>query len=183
MLENIQQGLGAFERLLGQRPRVFGRRRYGLSAVLPQILAGLGLEGALHGALDEGRFPTSHQSKIRWEGVDGTTVDGLGRVPLDAARADSFLRIVRSLGDTLDWDHTSMAMLAHWPGQHCPWLDDLHRIDRFSAAVGRFVTVEDYLEQTRYAGQQKKYSPDEYRSPYLRQETARQTPDPISRWV
>ncbi|HPP52290.1 MAG TPA: hypothetical protein PK777_05005 [Thermoguttaceae bacterium] len=183
VLENIQQGLGAFERLLGQRPRVFGRRRYGLSAVLPQILAGLGLEGALHGALDEGRFPTSHQSKIRWEGVDGTTVDGLGRVPLDAARADSFLRIVRSLGDTLDWDHTSMAMLAHWPGQHCPWLDDLHRIGRFSAAVGRFVTVEDYLEQTRYAGQQKKYSPDEYRSPYLRQETARQTPDPISRWV
>lgn len=183
VLENIQQGTATFERLLGQRPRVFGRRRYGLSVLWPQILAGLGLEGALHGALDEGRFPTSHQSKIRWEGLDGTTVDGLGRVPMDAAKADTFLRIVRSLGDTLDWDHTSAAILAHWPGQHSPWLDDLHRIDRFSSAVGRFVAVEDYIDQTRYAGQQKKYSADEYRSPYLRQEAARHTPDPISRWV
>ncbi|MCS7304356.1 MAG: hypothetical protein NZ602_04530 [Thermoguttaceae bacterium] len=183
MLENIQEGLTVFERLLGQRPKVFGRRRYGLSPVLPQILAGLGLEGVLHGALDEGRFPTSHQSKIRWEGLDGTTLEGLGRVPLDAAKADSFLRIVRLMGDTLEWDSSNMVMLAHWPGPASAWLDDLHRIDRYSSAVGRFVTVEDYLEQTRYAGQQRKYGPDEYRSPYLRQEVARQVPDPISRWV
>ncbi len=183
VLENIQEGLAAFERVLGQRPKVFGRRRYGLSPVLPQILAGLAVEGVFHGALDEGRFPTSHQSKIRWEGLDGSTVDGLGRVPMDAAKADSFLRIARLLGDTLEWDQSNMAFLAHWPGQYCPWLEDLYRIDRYSSAVGRFVIVEDYLEQTRYAGQQKKYSPDEYRSPYLRQEVARQAPDPISRWV
>ena len=183
LLEHLQGGLGAFQRYLGQRPRVFGRRRYGLSVVLPQILAGLGLEGVFHGALDEGRFPTSHQSKIRWEGLDGTTVDGLGRVPLDAAQPDSFLRIARLMGDTLDWDQSNMAMLAHWPGQAAAWLEDLHRIDRYSSAVGRFVTVEDYLEQTRYAGQQRKYSPDEYRTPYLRQEVARGQPDPISRWV
>jgi len=183
MLENIQQGWAVFERLLGQRPRVFGRRRYGLSVLLPQVLAGLGVEGVFHGALDEGRFPTSHQSKIRWEGLDGTTLDGLARVPLDAAQADTFLRIVRLLGDTLDWDQTNMAMLAHWPGQNSPWLDDLHRIGRYSYALGRFLTVEDYLEQTRYAGQQKKYSADEYRTPYLRQGTVQNTPDPISRWT
>lgn len=183
VLENIQQGLEVLERLGGQRPRVFGRRRYGLTILLPQILAGLGVEGVFHGALDDGRFPTSHQSKIRWEGPDGTALDSLARIPFDATRSDTFLRIARTLGDTLDWDQTSMAILAHWPGQSSPWLEDLHRMNHYTHVAGRFTTVEDYLEQTHYAGQQKKYSADEYRSAYLRQEVARRAADPISRWV
>ena len=39
-----------------------------------EILKGLGFEGALHATLDDGHFPEGTQSKIDWEGIDGTSI-------------------------------------------------------------------------------------------------------------
>jgi alpha-mannosidase len=179
----LERGLAVYQQHLGVRPVVFGRRRFGLTPRLPQILTALGFTGAIHCTLDDGRFPTGNQSRLQWEGLDGTTIETLARVPIDIAQADAFLRLPEKLGSTMDLDQVATAVLAHWPGQISPWLDDLRRITSYTTAVGAFETMADYFSRTAYSGQRAHYSADQYRSPYLQQAVAAGQPDPISRWV
>jgi alpha-mannosidase len=183
ILASLQRGLAACDQHLGRRPSIFGRRRYGLTPLLPQILKKLGFAGALHFTLDAGRFPTGNQSKVRWEGIDSTTVEALGRIPLDASKADSFLNLPEKLGDTMDLDHAATAIFAHWPARASPWYEDLRRMAAYSPVLGRFVTMDAYFRDTEYVGQNSKYSADQYRSPYLRQAVASGEQDPLTRWV
>jgi len=179
----IRRGLAAFERHLGVRPTVFARRRFGLSPAVPQILSQLGFEGCLHFTLDDGRFPTGNQSRIRWGGPDGTTIEALARVPVDAASAETFLRLPEKLGDAMDLDHVPTVVFAHWAGQASPWYAEIQRITRFSPVLGQFESMAEYLKQTSAMGQTAQYPADQYRSPYLRQDVSAGRRDPISRHV
>lgn len=183
LARQFQRGLETYERFLGHRPRIFGRRRFGLSPGLPQVLKRFGFTGALHFTLDEGRFPTSSQSKIRWEGIDGTEIEALARVPLPVDRPDEFLRLASGLGSALDSDPGACTVFAHWPAQTSPWFEDLRCVGRYGPVLGRFVGLADYFQQAAYAGQSVRHEADAYRSPYLRQDVASSRPDPISRWV
>ena len=89
---------GSFKISSARLLRVYGRRRFGLSPLLPQILSRLGFIGAVHATLDDGRFATASQSKVRWEGLDYSAIDALVRLPLDASRSDTFLGLPRTLG-------------------------------------------------------------------------------------
>ena len=180
---HLRHGLDAYQKHLGRRPTVFGRRRFGLTPVLPQILAQLGFTAALHCTLDDGRFPTANQSRIQWEGVDVTTIEALAGVPLDAGRSDSFLRLAQKLSDTMSLDHTATVVMAHWPGHASPWYDDMRRIAGYGSVLGQFATIDDYFQQTAYAGQRTHNKSDQYRSPYLKQDVAAGWRDPISRWI
>ncbi len=180
---NLTRGLAVYEQHLGARPSVYGRRRFGLTPVLPQILQQLGFTAVLHGTLDDGRFPTGNQSRMQWEGIDQTAVDAIGRVPVDVRGADTFLRFSERLGEAMDLDHVATMVLAHWPGRASRWYEDLRRIASYSSVAGTFSTLHEYFEETGLAGQQTQYRADQYRSPYLRQEVAAERPDPISRWV
>ena len=110
-------GLAVYQELLQQRPVIFGRRRFGLTPTLPQVLRRLGFAAAVHCTLDDGRFPTSDQSLISWEGLDGTTIESLGSVPIDAGRAELFLSLPKKLADTMSLDRTATVTFAHWPSQ------------------------------------------------------------------
>jgi alpha-mannosidase len=183
ILDQIARGLDAYTRHLGQRPKIFARRRFGLSPILPQILLKLGFVGAFHFTLDDGRFPRGNQSKIRWEGLGASTLDAMTRLPIDAAQSECFLSLPEKLGDAMDLDHASTAVFAHWPGQARRWYEDLRRAADYSPVLGRFTLVANYFRDTEYVGQSNRYQADQYRSPYLRQEVAAENPDPISRWV
>ena len=89
ILSGVQRGLACYEQHLGCRPTIFGRRRFGLTPLLPAILRQLGFVGALHFTLDDGRFPAGSQSKFRWEGLDGTELESLARIPFEVVRADA----------------------------------------------------------------------------------------------
>jgi alpha-mannosidase len=183
ILDQLRRGLASYQRHLGRRPTIFGRRRFGLTPLLPQILRQLGFVGALHFTLDDGRFPVGNQSKLRWEGLDGTEMESLARIPFEVLRPDRYLRLAERLGDTADLDHASTAIFAHWPGQSSPWYDDLWRMAQYGPALGRFKTLAQYFESTTYAGRSERYSADKYVSPYLAQDVDSARPDPISRWV
>ena len=180
---HLRRGLATYQKHLGRRPTVFGRRRFGLTPALPQLLGRAGFTGVLHCTLDDGRFPTGNQSRVQWEGIDGTTIEAIGCLPLDAGRAESFLRLAETLSNAMNLDQTSTVMFAHWPGKSSPWYDDLRRIAAYGSLFGTFSTITDYFEQTSLAGQQTHYQPDQYRSPYLSQDVAAGRRDPISRWV
>jgi len=177
----LQRGVDEYLHHLGRRPTVFARRTFGLSTALPQILSRSGFDGALHMALDDSQYPRGEQSKIRWEGIDGTTIDSLGRLPLDARGAEEFLALPARLGNAMDHDHVASVMFAHWPGGASPWYEDLRRITAYVPVLGRFLTLDDYLRQTDSASRLTKFKSDQYRAPYLKQAVADGHPDPISR--
>jgi alpha-mannosidase len=179
----LVRGFAAYQQHLGRRPTIFGRRRFGLTPALPGLLRGLGFSGALHFTLDDGRFPSGNQSKIRWEGCDGSTIEALARLPIDAARHEQFTKLAEKLGNTMDQDHAATVVFAHWPGHASPWYRDLKRMAEYSPVLGRFVSMDQYFEKTQMVGSLKRHAADDYRSPYLRQAVAAGQIDPISRWV
>ena len=73
----LEKGLSIYGQHLGVRPSVFGRRRFGMTPILPQILDHLQFTGVVHATLDDGRFPVGNTSRQRWEGIDGTTVEAM----------------------------------------------------------------------------------------------------------
>ena len=154
-----------------------------MTPILPQILDHLGFTGVVHATLDDGRFPVGNTSRQRWEGIDGTTVEALLRVPIDASRAEGFLRLPHALSGVADMDNQPTVIFAHWPGNTSPWYEDIHRARRYTTVLGSFRTLPDYFERTGTSGHQTAPKADEYRSPYLKQAVAAGQPDPISRWV
>ena len=113
LVRHLAYGHQQWQETLGSRPPVFGKRRFGLTPLLPGILASFRYEGVLHFALDDGKFPVPNQSKLRWEGVDEAVVDAVGRVPLDASRASTFLKLGETVGRALDLDHAATVIFAH----------------------------------------------------------------------
>jgi alpha-mannosidase len=178
----LVQGLASYEKHLGTRPKVFGRRRFGMTPMLPQILEQLGFSGAVHATLDDGRFSTSNTSRQRWEALDGTTIEALLRVPIDAAKADGFVRLPHVLSGATDMDNQPTAILAHWPGVTSSWHEDIRRARRYTSVLGAFRSLPDYFEHTGVSGHQVEFKADEYRSPYLAQAVAAGEADAISRW-
>ena len=115
---------------------------------LPGILHRLGFRGVLHTGFEEGKTPDGLQFKVRWEGLDGSAIDAIARTPLDATKPQTFLALATKLGESMDADHVATLCLAHWPGQASPWLDDLRRIASYCAALGKFVTIDEYFRDT-----------------------------------
>ncbi len=179
----LEKGLAVYRELLDLRLTHFGRRRFGMTPVLPQILDHLGFSGMMHATLDDGHFPTESTSRLRWEGIDGSTVEAIFRVPIDAARPDGFLRLPHTVSGATDMDNLPTVIVAHWPGSTSPWHEDVLRARRYTTVLGTQLTMSDYFDQTGVSGHQTIYKADEYRSPYLRQAVDSATPDPISRWT
>ncbi len=179
-LDHLRAGALKYEALLGRPPVVYGRRRAGLWPVLPQLLAKLGYQGALHFTLDDGKFPLAPQCKTRWEGVETSVIDILARVPSDAARPETFLGLSRLLSDSMDSDHVATVAFAHWPAMNSPWYDVLRRIAELSPVLGKFLLLDDYFMHTDMPGRLSKFAADDYRTPYLKQAIIRRQSDPIS---
>ena len=180
IVDGIRRGIKLFEDHLGRRPEVFGRRRFGLTPVLPQVLQKLGFQGVVHATLGGGRFPEGTQAKTSWQGFDGTTIDAVARAPLDATLAASFLNFAVKMGESMDMDHVAVTSLAHWPGRVSPWYDDLRRIASYVSVLGKFITLEELFRETDHPGQLDKFEADAYQSPYLKHAVEADRADPIT---
>lgn len=180
LLAEFERGLVQSTLILGRRPAIFGRWRFGLVPLLPQLLQRLGYQGAVHATFEEGAYPEGSQVKIRWEGCDGTALDAIARPPADATKSATFLKFSLRMGESMDMDHVATTCLAHWAGQTSVWHEDVRRIAKYSRALGKFVSLEDYFRSTTLSMNQQRFQIDQYRSPYLRQAVAKALPDPIS---
>ncbi|HXT59200.1 MAG TPA: hypothetical protein VN699_11220 [Pirellulales bacterium] len=180
VLAELRRGAASYQASLALKPVVYGRRRFGLSPMLPMVLSRLGYEGALHLTLDDGRFPRTGQAKSRWEGLDASAIDALERLPLDANLPESFLGFPRKLGEAMDLDHVATVVFAHWPGQISPFFGDLRRSAAYAPVLGKFITLTDYFRHTTRPGELTKFKADLYRAPYLRQAIIREEVDPLS---
>ncbi len=183
LLYHFRQGRATWQQLLDKTPTVWGRRRFGLTALLPQILVKFGFQAALHVVLDDGIYPDAEYTKLRWRGVDGTLIDALSRIPLAAEGAASYLRFPVRMAESMDHDQVAGLILARWPEIEAPWFEDLRRSQKYAPCLGRFVTLDRFFEQTEIPGQLSVYKSNEYFSPYLIQHVARRENRPISRYA
>ncbi len=177
-----EAGLATYRRLWNQTPKIWGRRRYGLCAGLPQLLTKFGFQAGLHVAFDDGIYPDHEHAKLRWQGFDGTVIDSLSRIPLAADSAASFLRFPVRMAESMDHDQVAGIVFARWPEVQNPWFHDFRRIAKYAPVLGRFVTFEQFFSGAESPGRLTTYDSKEYFSPYFIQAVARREPDPISRF-
>ena len=180
LLADMQHGLKVYETHLGVRPTIYGRRRYGLSPWLPQVLHKLGFQGAIHATFDGGQFPDGSQTKTMWEGQDESQINALARPPMDATKPETFLNFCMKMGESMDSDHVATLYFAHWPDQSDGWFNDLRRIAEWGPALGKFTTMEEYFQESDHGGLPSRFNADQYRAPYLKQAIVREEANPIS---
>ena len=182
LLWDLNHGRETIRRLFGREPTTWARRRFGLNPLLPQLLSRSGYHSALHFLLDDGLYPDTEQSKVRWEGCDGTVLDAMSRIPLAAEGATGYLRFAMRMAESMEEDQAAALMLARWPKVEAPWFDDLVRMHGYAPCLGRFVTLDDFFQHTDTPGRLSSYSANEYLTPFLTQSVASRDPDPLSRY-
>lgn len=177
----LKLGRKQFTKLLGRPATIFGRRAFGLCPALPQALLSMGFAGALHATFDGGSFPEAGQSKSRWEGTGQYSLDAILRAPMDATLSANYLKLATSLSESMDMDHIATRCFVHWVGQSNPWFEELQRVTKFTKALGRFVTFEEYFDETYDPGMHETFRADQYRSPQFVEQVAAGDQHPISR--
>lgn len=182
-LHQFQRGRSRLEALLGRTALVWGRRKFGLTSPLPQLLAKFGFKAALHVVLDDGIYPDAEHSKLRWRGCDETVIDALSRIPLAADSASSYLRFPVRMAESMDHDQVAGLIFARWPDVSSPFFEDLRRSQKYAPALGRFVTLDHFFTQTELPGQLSTHQAHEYFPPFLIQSVARRETDPVSRFA
>jgi len=183
LLWELSRGRTSYRKHLGRAPATWGRRRFGLSTLLPQILSRWGYRSAMHVLLDDGLYPDTEHSKIRWEGSDGSIIDAMTRIPLAGDSPPSYLRFAERMAESMESDQVAAIIFARWPEVQYHWFDDLRRTQKYSPCLGRFVTLSDFFERTEDPGRLSHFDAGEYLSPFLVQAVARQQQDPISRYA
>jgi alpha-mannosidase len=182
-LFQFARGREHLQALTGCAPAVWGRRKYGLSTSLPQILSKLGFKAAMHVVLDDGIYPDHEYTKLRWRGCDESIIDAFSRIPLATDSASSYLRFPVRMAESMDHDQVAGLIFARWPDVSAPWFEDLRRSQKYAPVLGRFVTLQHFFENTELPGQLSTYQAHEYFPPYLIQSIARREVDAISRYA
>ena len=181
-LHQFQRGRDRLHSLLGRTPIVWGRRKFGLTSQLPQLLVKFGFKAAMHVVLDDGIYPDAEHTKLRWRGCDESIIDALSRIPLAADSPSSYLRFPVRMAESMDHDQAAGLIFARWPDVTSPFFEDLRRSQKYAPALGRFVTLDHFFQQTELPGQLSTHQAHEYFPPFLIQSVARREADPLSRF-
>lgn len=179
---DLQAGRKVFQEHLGQSPTTWARKRFGFSTQLPQLLTQFGYHSALHLALDDGLYPDEEQSKLRWEGCDGTVIDAISRIPLAADGAASYLRFADRMAESMQDDQVAGILFARWPEIKGIWFRDFQRIASYAPVLGQFVTIDEFITTTDHSGRLARHEEKGYLSPYLLQSVAYGEADAVSRF-
>ena len=177
--DRILAGLSVYRELLNVSPKVYGRLTTGLTPALPQLLKLTEMKGAIHFAPLAGwHLKEKEQSKIVWQGTDGTSTDALVRYPIVASSFLGFFELAEQLGSHVNQDSVPTVVFAHFPGQQSDWLDILRRMNRYTTGLGKFVSIDEYFSNTTYSGGMQRFDYDRY--PVNALMTSEQ--NPISQW-
>jgi hypothetical protein len=159
---SFERGLAVWRDFVGAVPITYAQQTGGVSAILPQVLSGLGFTGVIWTPFDGTPLPDPAGSRIRWEGTGGGCIDGVARPPLDARCAQAVLSLPDRIGDAMDHDHTAVIQWAHYAGTASPWFDTLRQIGGVSTVLGTFVTPPEFFRRTAGAGTVASFEPDRF---------------------
>ncbi len=183
LIWQLQSGVQKIQELTGRAPTTWARRRFGLTSLLPMLLHRFAFHSALHLVLDDGVYPDYEQSKIHWEGADGTVLDAFSRIPMAAEGSTGYLRFPQRMAESMEEDQVGALMFAHWPDVKSPFFEDFKRIHHYAPVLGSFVLLNDFFQNTESSGRHSSYGAREYLSPFLSQLVAQRITDPLSRFM
>ncbi len=177
-LHSFIRGREAFSALLNAPPASFARVAGGAIPLLPQLLAGCGVEGGIWTLFDGSPLPDVGGGMIRWQ-AGGAAIDLLAAAPLDARSARTVLALHETLGDALDREHVAAVLFAHYAGTASRWHALVRRIGRWTNLLGTFVTPRELARRTTGAGTTVSLEPDAF-PPTLPRSTAAAGDDVIT---
>ena len=169
-LNSFTRGREAFCNLFNAPPASFARVAGGAIPLLPQLLAGSGIEGGIWTLFDGTPLPDVGGGMIRWQ-AGGAAIDLLAAAPLDARSARTVLALHETLGDALDREHVAAMLFAHHAGTASRWHALVRRIGRWTNLLGTFVTPRELARRTTGAGTTVSLEPDAF-PPTLPRSTA-----------
>jgi alpha-mannosidase len=162
LLADLQRGQLVAKQRLDREYAIYGQFNSNYAVLLPEVLRNLGFHGALHASFDGGQLPRADQRKTKWGVTNAASVEALSITPLDAAQAESWLKLAQRIGDTIAHDHVATVLLASWPGSETEYAKDLRRSTKYGSVLGRIVTLEEYFRVTREVDDWVKFAPREY---------------------
>jgi hypothetical protein len=177
-LHSFIRGREAFSALFNAPPASFVRVAGGAIPLLPQLLAGCGVEGGIWTLFDGSPLPDVGGGMIRWQ-AGGAAIDLLAAAPLDARSARTVLALHETLGDALDREHVAAVLFAHYAGTASRWHALVRRIGRWTNLLGTFVTPRELARRTTGAGTTVSLEPDAF-PPTLPRSTAAAGDDVIT---
>ena len=160
-LHSFIRGREAFSALFNAPPASFARVAGGAIPLLPQLLAGCGVEGGIWTLFDGSPLPDVGGGMIRWQ-AGGAAIDLLAAAPLDARSARTVLALHETLGDALDREHVAAVLFAHYAGTASRWHALVRRIGRWTNLLGTFVTPRELARRTTGAGTTVSLEPDAF---------------------
>ncbi len=162
LLANLVKGQAVAREHLGREYEVFGQYDTAFSHLLPEVLKNMGFRGVLHASFDGHQLPRADQRKTNWGANSERSIEALSATPLDAGRAETWLKLAERVGDSLAHDHVATIVLAAWPGVESEYFDDLRRVARFGGVLGKLVTLDEYFSITREPDDWTTFFPREY---------------------
>lgn len=177
---DIQRCKSLFQKTLAHTPRHWARRRFGLTASMPQLLSHLGFESAFHVALDDGLYPDRERSQFEWQAPDGSMIAAASRIPLAIDSAAGFLRFADRYNESMQDDSTAALFLARLPILKSPWMTDLQIAATYAPVLGEFVTMDQLCHAAGGTRLAEQHDHSDYLAPFLIQSSVLKTEPPVS---
>ena len=180
LLNDLRRAATVLENAIGLTPRHWARRRFGMVASLPMVLASRGFQSAFHVALDDGLYPDRERSQFEWQSPDGSTIAAASRIPLAIDSAAGFQRLADRYNESMQEDTVAALFLARLPELRGPWLGDLRRSAAYAPVLGEFVSIETLCHMAEGSRMAEAHQHADYLSPALIQSSVLKTEYPVT---
>lgn len=177
---NLLKGLATCKQLLGSEVRVFARKRFAAHPQLPLLLHNVGLRRALLLSFDTASVPTYRSTVTSWPSPDGKQVEAFTRTPYAADNPQTYFHLAHYLRQSISQDHAGTLALLHQGSPAAPWYEDLLELSRFAPVLGRWTTLNRYLDDVLAGEYASVVQADEFRDDYLEERTNARSPQPVS---
>lgn len=179
-LWNLRQGLAVTEKLLGQEPRIFARRRFAFHPRTPMLLQNVGLGRAILLAFDDAVLPSHRTPVISWPSPDGKQVEAFTRAPHAADSPQTFFHVAHHLHKTIMQDHAATFVLLHTGAADAPWYHDWLTLSRLAPVLGDWTTLSRYMTAVMAGEYTAAANADDFHGDYLSERTGARLPAPVS---
>jgi hypothetical protein len=164
---NLLHGRQLYQELLERDPRIFARRRFGYSPILPSLLQNVGLSHAILLTFDDSVIPAHRPVAVSWPAADGKQVDAFTRIPHPAASVQTGFHLAFHLHETIMQDQAATVALLHQAKPAAPWYEDWLELTSLAPVLGKWTTISNYFSESSSGDYAPTPSPDEFHGNHL----------------
>ncbi len=179
-LDNLARGAATVEKLVGVRPETFVALSPVEHHLTPSLLNQAGFRYIYLNTAGERRLPGHDIAVVNWPAPDGRTVDGTGRVPVDAGDPCAVFNLTSTL-HTITRNDTAPLLVWRHAGPDAAGMSELAALLKLGGALGEAETVRGYLGSHHYGEYLGTTTPEDFAADLLTPRATRPgAADPVS---